>query len=102
MTICEERQGTVVCTHKLLAGDSVFMPPWAVHGTLNLADAPTRFEVVGQPGAMTGYFVEAGVLVPDDCTAPDRAPAGPAELVAIAAKWGIEFWAGPVDTTLVP
>jgi hypothetical protein len=24
-----------------------------VHGTLNLSDASARFEVVGQPGAMT-------------------------------------------------
>ena len=97
LTMCEDRDGTVVCTRLLTAGDSVWVPPWTVHGTLNLSKAPTRFEVVGQPGAMTGYFVEAGVRVPDERTPPDREPPGPAEVAEIAARWGVNFWTGPVD-----
>ncbi len=99
LTMCEERDGTVVCTKVLGPGDSVFVPPWVVHGTLNLSDAPTRFLCIGQPGEMSGYFAEAGVLVPDDTTPPDREPPGPAELKAITAKRGIKFWTGPIDAT---
>jgi quercetin dioxygenase-like cupin family protein len=98
LTLAEERDGTVVCTSTLAAGDTVFVPPWTVHGTLNLSGAPARFEVVGRPAAMTGYFREAGVRVPDELTPPEREPAGPAELREISARWGIEFWTGPVDT----
>lgn len=101
LTISEERDGTVVCARRLTAGDSVYVPSWTIHGTLNLSDAPARFQVIGQPGAMTGYFAEAGVLVADEHMPPDRQPAGPAELGEIAARWGIEFWSGPVDTTPV-
>jgi quercetin dioxygenase-like cupin family protein len=97
LTLSEERDGTVRCTRTLTAGDSMFVAPWTVHGTLNLSDAPARFRVVGQPGAMTGYFLEAGVLVPDEHTPPDHQPAGPAQLREIAASWGIEFWSGPVE-----
>src|ERR1700761_6421151 len=97
LTLAEERDGTVVCTSTLAAGDTIFVPPWTVHGTLNLSNAPARFEVVGQPGAMTGYFREAGVQVPDELTVPEREPPGPADLREIAQRWGIEFWAGPID-----
>jgi len=86
------------CTSTLVAGDTIFVPPWAVHGTLNLSDSPARFQVIGQPGAMTGYFIEAGVRVPDERTRPDREPPGPAELRDIATRWGIEFWTGPVES----
>jgi quercetin dioxygenase-like cupin family protein len=99
LTLSEERDGTVRCTSTLGPGDTVFVPPMAVHGTLNLSTAPTRFEVVGQPGAMTGYFLEAGVPVPDERTPPDREPAGPADLREISQRWGIEFWTGPIDRT---
>jgi len=57
--------------------------------------------VVGQPAAMSGYFVEAGVRVADERAAPDREPPGPAELREIAKRWGIEFWTGRVDQTPV-
>ncbi len=46
LTLAEERDGAVVCTSTLAAGDTIFVPPWTVHGTLNLSDAPARFEVV--------------------------------------------------------
>lgn len=101
LTLAGERDGVVVCTAVLSPGDSVWMPPWAVHGTLNLSPDPARFEVIGQPGAMTGYVREAGVAVPDELTPPDREPAGPEQLAGIAARWGIEFWTGPVDPTLI-
>lgn len=49
LTISEEREGTVVCTRTLAAGESVFVPPWTVHGTLNLSDASARFQVTDSP-----------------------------------------------------
>jgi len=98
LVLCEDREGTLRRTRVLSAGDAVFVPPYAVHGTLNLSGAPTRFQVVGQPGAMSGYFREAGVRVPDESTPPDHDPPGPAELVEISKRWGIEFWDGPVET----
>lgn len=50
---------------------------------------------------MTGYFVAAGVQVADETASPDREPPGPEELGEIAARWGVEFWTGPVDATPV-
>jgi quercetin dioxygenase-like cupin family protein len=99
LTLCEDRDGTVVVTATLSAGDSVWMPPWVVHGTLNLSDAPARFQVIGQPGAMTGYFADAGVEVPDDTTPPSTEPPAPSQLLEISARWGIKFWTGPIDFT---
>ncbi len=77
LTMEEERDGTVVSTRVLRAGESMWIEPWKVHGTLNLSDAPTRFLVVGQPGEMTGYFAEAGVRVPDDSRRPITSLPGP-------------------------
>ncbi|HEY2521221.1 MAG TPA: hypothetical protein VGJ19_14005 [Streptosporangiaceae bacterium] len=34
------------------------------NGTLNLSGAITQFQVVGQPGAMTGYFAQGGSRCP--------------------------------------
>jgi quercetin dioxygenase-like cupin family protein len=97
LTFAEERDGAVRCTSTLGLGETVFVPPFTVHGTLNLSDAPARFEVIGQPGAMTGYFADAGVRVPDERTPPEREPPGPADLRDISQRWGIEFWTGPID-----
>ncbi|MDO8214152.1 cupin domain-containing protein [Conexibacter sp. CPCC 206217] len=102
LTLSEERAGVIVCTRVLGVGDTVWIAPGTFHGTLNLSDAITRFTVVGQPGLMSGYFAEAGVPVPDPLTQPERRPAGPDRLGAIAARWGIEFWRGPVDVTPPP
>jgi quercetin dioxygenase-like cupin family protein len=99
LTLCEERAGTVVPTVTLGPGDSAWIGPGIVHGTLNLSQAPARFQVVGQPGAMTGYFAQAGVRVADSGAAPAAAPPGPDEMQEIAARWGITFWAGPVSAS---
>lgn len=98
LTLCGEREGSVVPTAVLGAGDSVWVPPWTFHGTLNLWASPTRFEVVGLPGAMSGYFAEAGVQVPDDQTPPATNPPGPAVLGA-SHDGESTFWIGPVDRT---
>ena len=101
LTIAQARDDIVGFSRVLRTGESVWMAPWTVHGTLNLSDAPARFLVVGQPAAMTGYFTEAGVPVTDEDTPPTRKPPGPRELASIASRWGIEFWTGPVDMTPV-
>ena len=102
LTFAEERDGAVRCTSTLGPGETVFVPPFTVHGTLNLSDAPARFEVIGQPGAMTGYFADAGVRVPDERTPPEREPPGPTDLRDISQRWGIEFWTGPIDRSSPP
>ncbi|HYB30095.1 MAG TPA: cupin domain-containing protein [Solirubrobacteraceae bacterium] len=102
LTFTEERGGVIRATHTLRSGGSVFVAPWTYHGTLNLSNGPCRFEVIGQPGMMSGYFAEAGVLVPDVSAKPDRVPPGPAELRDISARWGIEFWTGPIDPGPLP
>lgn len=98
LTLCEEREGTVICTATLSEGDSVWIAPWVVHGTLNLSDAPARFQVIGQPAAMTGYFAQAGVRVADTNSPPGTAPPGPDDLKEISERWGIKFWTGPTNT----
>jgi hypothetical protein len=100
LTLCEDRDGTVVPTSTLAVGDSVWVAPWVVHGTMNLSDAPTRFQVVGQPGAMTGYFAEAGIRVADPTTPPETPPPGPDQLREISMRWGIKFWSGPIALTV--
>jgi quercetin dioxygenase-like cupin family protein len=97
LTIYEDRDGTVTPTSVLSAGDTLWIPPWTVHATLNIGAAPARFTVISRPGAMSGYLAEAGVRVADRLSPPDREPAGPAQLAEISARWGIEFWTGPVD-----
>lgn len=98
LTLCEERAGEVRPTAVLGRGAAVWVAPWKVHATLNLSEAPARFQVVGRPGAMSGYFAEAGVRVADEATAPATAPPGPDALTEIAARWGIEFWTAPGAT----
>ena len=97
LTFTEERDGVMRATQTLDPGDSVFVAPWVYHGTLNLSGRPCRFEVVGQPAMMSGYFAQAGVPVADVDAEPDRVPPGPVELRDISARWGIEFWTGPTD-----
>jgi len=102
LTICEERAGTVVPTHEVAAGGSFWVPPWSIHGTLNLSDADCRFQTIGLPGLMSGYFAEAGVVVSSPGEAPATEPPGPDAVREIAARWGIEFWTGPVDRAPPP
>jgi quercetin dioxygenase-like cupin family protein len=98
LTLCEERDGVVVITAALGPGDSAWIGPGVVHGTLNLSSAPARFQVVGQPGAMTGYFAQAGTLVASTETPPPAPPPGPSQLQEISEHWSIKFWTGPVST----
>jgi quercetin dioxygenase-like cupin family protein len=79
LTICEERDGTVVPTREVPAGAGFWVPPGVVHGTLNLTDDDVRFQTVGQPGLMSGYFAEAGVKVTDPGEIPTATPPGPAK-----------------------
>jgi quercetin dioxygenase-like cupin family protein len=95
LTICEERDGAVVPTAEVPANGSFWVPPWVVHGTLNLTAADCRFQTIGQPGLMSGYFAEAGVRVASPEEPPATDPPGPGALREISAKWGIEFWTGP-------
>jgi len=97
LTFSEQRDEAMCCTRTLSVGASVFVAPWVYHGTLNLSGGVCRFEVIGQPAMMSGYFAEAGVPVAE--AASGRVPPGPADLREISSRWGIEFWHGPIDTT---
>ena len=97
LTICEAVDGTIVPTTTLCAGDTVWIAPHTWHGTLNLFDEETRYEVITVPGTMTGALRQAGVKLgprPEEITTemPD-----PEQLKRTAARWGIEFWDGPTD-----
>ncbi len=59
----EERDSVIRATQTLVPGGSAFVAAWIYHGTPNLSDRPCRFEVVGHPAMMSGYFAEAGVPV---------------------------------------
>jgi quercetin dioxygenase-like cupin family protein len=97
LTMCEEQDGTIVATATLAAGDAVWIAPQIWHGTLNLSEAPTRYEVVSVPGTMTGALREAGVkLSPEPQDIPAELPS-PEQVAVIAARWGIEFWTGPTE-----
>jgi mannose-6-phosphate isomerase-like protein (cupin superfamily) len=98
LTMREERDGVMRTTSVLRAGDSIFVAPWVWHGTLNLGTEPCRFEVVGQPAEMSGYFAEAGVVADGPEAAPASEPPGPDVLGELAARWGIEFWTGPTES----
>jgi quercetin dioxygenase-like cupin family protein len=74
------------------AGDSVWVPPNAWHGTINASGGQVRFLVVGVPGTMTEYFAEAGVEVPNQDTPPSTEPPGPTELGDLPSRHGITFF----------
>jgi quercetin dioxygenase-like cupin family protein len=72
-------------------GETFYVPPWAPHATHNTTDVPARFMVAGRPGVMSSYFAQAGIAVPDILTPPSVQPPGPAQLVELAARYGIEY-----------
>ncbi len=90
ITTAEDGAIQTLCTAQ--AGDSVWVPPNAWHGTINASDSEVRFLVVGVPGTMTEYFAEAGIEVPDEETPSSAEPPGPAELAGLAAQHGITFF----------
>jgi quercetin dioxygenase-like cupin family protein len=92
ITTAEEGVLTTLCTAE--AGDSVWVPPNAWHGTVNTSGSQVRFLVVGVPGTMTEYFAEAGVEVNDDQTPAPTEPPGPTELGDLPARHGITFFRG--------
>jgi quercetin dioxygenase-like cupin family protein len=102
LTITAELDGTMRPVRVLAAAESAFIAPGVYHGTLNLADRTCRFEVIGQPAMMSGYFAEAGVPVADAAEQPANEPPGPEQLREISGRWGIEFWTGPIDSTVPP
>jgi quercetin dioxygenase-like cupin family protein len=90
ITTAEDGAIETVCVAE--AGDSVWVPPNAWHGTINASDDEVSFLVVGVPGTMTEYFAEAGIEVADEETPPDCEPPGPAELGDLPARHGIVFF----------
>jgi hypothetical protein len=45
-----------------------------------------RFQTIGQPGLMSGYFAKAGIKVADPGEIPATAPPGAAEVGEIATR----------------
>ena len=73
--------------HAVGPGTFVLMPRGVVHTFSNPGTVPARVLVVSSPGAVIGYFEEAAALT-------NASPAGQpdmGQLVALAAKYGIEF-----------
>jgi quercetin dioxygenase-like cupin family protein len=94
LEITTARDGEIVALCTAEAGDSVWVPPDAWHGTINASEREVRFVVVGVPGTMTEYFAEAGIEVPNEATPPSTEPPGPAELGDLPARHGITFFPG--------
>jgi quercetin dioxygenase-like cupin family protein len=92
LDITTAEDGEIVSLCRAEAGDSVWVPPNAWHGTVNASDGEVRFLVVGVPGTMTEYFAEAGVEVPNEDTLPSTDPPGPAELGDLPQRHGITFF----------
>jgi quercetin dioxygenase-like cupin family protein len=92
ITTAEDGEIVPLCTAE--AGDSIWVPPNAWHGTVNSSGSQVRFLVVGVPGTMTEYFAEAGIEVPNEDTLPSTEPPGPAELGDLPARHGITFFPG--------
>lgn len=82
-------------TELVQAGGTYMVPSWAPHATHNDTAAPARFIVAGQPGVMSKYFAQAGVLVTDALTPPAVPPPGPAQLAELAAKYRIQYITRP-------
>jgi quercetin dioxygenase-like cupin family protein len=95
LDITTAKDGEIVTLCTAEAGDSVWVPPDAWHGTVNASGEQVRFLVVGVPGTMTEYFAEAGIAVPNEDTPPGTEPPGPAELGDLPARHGITFF--PAD-----
>jgi quercetin dioxygenase-like cupin family protein len=92
LQITTATHGQIVPFCTVGAGDSVWVPPDAWHGTVNASDEQVRFLVVGVPAAMTEYFAQAGVVVPDEHTPPSTEPPGPADLGDLPSRHGIIFF----------
>ncbi len=90
ITTAEKGQIVTFCTAE--AGDSVWVPPDTWHGTVNASGGEVRFLAVCVPGALTDYFAEAGVPVPNEETPPSTEPPGPAELGDLPDRHGITFF----------
>lgn len=99
LTLALLQEGKVAPDRILSPGDTFWVPPWTVHGVLNLSGAPVRFQIVGQPAGMAGYVAEAGVALPSETAVPEHPPAQPQQLADVAGRWGIEFWEGPADSS---
>jgi quercetin dioxygenase-like cupin family protein len=97
LQITTEAAGEIVPLATVSAGDSVWVPPNAWHGTVNASTAHVEFLVVGVPGVMTEYFAEAGVLVLDEDTQATAEPPGPAELGDLPGRHGITFFGAPPE-----
>jgi hypothetical protein len=48
---------------------------------------------------MSACCAEAGIQAPDERTPSPTDPPRPAAVKQSAARWGIEFWTRPTDTT---
>jgi quercetin dioxygenase-like cupin family protein len=90
ITTAEDGEIVTLCSAE--AGDSIWVPPNAWHGTINASEDQVRFLVVGVPGTMTEYFAEAGVEVPNQDAPPLTEPPGPAELGDLPFRHGITFF----------
>jgi quercetin dioxygenase-like cupin family protein len=75
-------------TSRAAAGAVIFIPRGTVHSHRNLGPGPHRAIVLFTPGGLEGFFVEVSAAT---------GPLGPAEMVAIAARYGTEVTGPPLE-----
>lgn len=74
-------------THTLGAGTFALLPRGIAHTFANFGTAPAQVLIISSPGNVIHYFEEAAALTN---ASPDGRP-DMARLVALAARYGIEF-----------
>jgi quercetin dioxygenase-like cupin family protein len=75
-------------TTRAAAGAVIFVPRGTVHSHRNVGPGPHRAIVLFTPGGLEDFFVELSEAA---------GPLGPAQLVAIAARYGTEVTGPPME-----
>jgi mannose-6-phosphate isomerase-like protein (cupin superfamily) len=81
-------------THAVGPGGFAFVPRGTVHCFRNTTEAPARILVGFTPGAIDGFFREAGVPAVDDGPAPAFGPEELARTELAAPKYGLSLAGG--------
>jgi mannose-6-phosphate isomerase-like protein (cupin superfamily) len=75
------------------AGSFVFLPGGMPHSFKVVSETAARFLVLGIPAGLDRYFVDSGIPAIEEGLRPQ--PVDPVQMVAIAARHGIEILGPP-------
>lgn len=75
-------------TIKATAGTTVYLPRNTPHAFTIIGEAPAKMLIMLMPAGLEKYFEELSQL-------PSDQPPNMEEVMAISARYGIEFWSAP-------